>query len=43
MSPKRTRRNSRKPRILPLAAVNQATRWVLLSGGAAGLTPRLAA
>jgi hypothetical protein len=43
MTPKRTRRNSKKPRALPLSAVNHANRWILLPGGWGMVAPRSAA
>jgi hypothetical protein len=43
MTPKRTRRNSRKRRRPLLPAVNGANRWVLFPGGGFGLIPKDAA
>lgn len=43
MTPKRTRRNSRKPRWVPLPAVNGASRWIVLPGGGFGLITKQAA
>ncbi len=35
--PKKPKRNSRRPRLKLLPAVNQVDRWVLLPGGGFGL------